>query len=297
MEMKFDYFKKKIQYLSQTCPDLNQIDWLMREFYIDKAISIVQAIPPFICRARINDTLEIFSRQEQLSYNPNKYEIQLRRANFPGQQVFYGSLPTRTEFANCQNTALLETIMEHVRDEKIMSKYLTLSRWTVRRPLNVCILPFSEESRVQNKDFEKANDNFTNYLNRGSWSLNEGKNQDYYDALFFMSTIFCQKDSKESCYKISAAYFNIIMEYTDANGMKLDGMIYPSANTGAAGMNIVLRKEVIDGKAAEFDYVVMMVMKRSRDNPKLITFDKVSDDQKPDEAGNFQFTIVPRLTT
>ncbi|MEJ7682268.1 MAG: hypothetical protein WKG06_31345 [Segetibacter sp.] len=57
-----------------------------------------------------------------------------------------------------------------------------------------------------------------------------------------MSDVFCERENKQYWYRISSAFFNYIMKYGDEQNEKLDGMIYPSANSEAAGMNIVLKK-------------------------------------------------------
>lgn len=72
----------------------------------------------------------------------------------------------------------------------------------------------------------------------------------------------------------------------------MDGLIYPSANTEAAGLNIALRKEAVDDGIVQLDCVIMVAMQRDPANPKNICFPLVSDEEPPDEKGNFNFKHV-----
>jgi hypothetical protein len=131
--MEFEKFRDGILQLAAEIRDMSHIISFMREFYINIPITIVEATPPFLARCRPNFDGQIFERKSEISYNPKVSEIRLQRANFDSQQVFYGALPTESDcdFGNCQNTALLETVMEHVKDHRIHRQLLTLSRWKV----------------------------------------------------------------------------------------------------------------------------------------------------------------------
>lgn len=76
------------------------------DFFVTKPIPVVQATHPFLARARMNLNGEVLNAS-QLSYNPAG--IKMQRANYSKQQVFYGAIPSRTEYADCQSTASIET--------------------------------------------------------------------------------------------------------------------------------------------------------------------------------------------
>jgi hypothetical protein len=154
------------------------------------------------------------------------------------------------------------------------------------------MLPFSERSCDQNKDFKRANDKYLYYMDSELRHFPRKKKEDYLKSLQFISEIFCQKTNKQACYRISAVYYNLIMYYAQRNGVLLDGLIYPSANTGAAGMNVVLRKELADANVIKPDYVLMMEMIRDSCDPKKITFDSASEEVIPDTVGNFHFARI-----
>lgn len=68
-------------------------------------------------------------------------------------------------------------------------------------------------------------------------------------------------------------------------------MLYSSANTLSHGLNIVLRKEVIDDQSLVCDYLQMYDFKRDTSNLKDITFDIISEGVIPDANGNFSFKM------
>lgn len=50
--------------------------------------------------------------------------------------------------------------MEHVVDVTIQRAYLTLSKWLIKKPLKVSILPYSRLSCENNHDFKVANNTY-----------------------------------------------------------------------------------------------------------------------------------------
>jgi hypothetical protein len=118
-----------------------------------------------------------------------------------------------------------------------------------------------------------------------------------------MSNVFCKRGKKDYYYKISAAYFNAVLKvtserkasffnYIPGEDYKIDGIIYPSSNTKAEGMNICLRKETVDNKSVECDWVAMTALQRNPTNQKDITFQPVSNEIIPDENGDLHFNGI-----
>ncbi len=291
--MNLEEFKHLILEVSTESADIEIISQILRDYYINIPITTVELKVPFVARARINYNGEMFSKREHLSYNPNPDFIKMQRANSEGQQVFYAAVPNPGEdIGSCQNTALLETAMEYVRDYKISRQIITLSRWGLKRPLIVSVLPFYELSYKKNEDFRKANDEYRKLINEKLQGVSQEKKTEYISSLEFISEVFCKTENKQLYYKISSCYFNMIIEVTKYNNIHLDGLLYPSANTGAAGGNLALLKGAIDSNALEFDYAVMMAMHRHPSNPNDITFYPVSEGIAPDMHGNFNFSAV-----
>jgi hypothetical protein len=75
-------------------------------------------------------------------------------------------------------------------------------------------------------------------------------------------------------------------------GLSIDGLIYPAANSEAEGMNIVLRKELVDENLLWCDLVVMYSMQRNPSNRKQIVFSEASNSCIPDAAGNLKFNAI-----
>lgn len=277
--------------LSKTDCDMKDIESLLNTVYFSMPIPTLTIAPPFLARARINKSNEIFSHKGHLSYNPDPATIPPQRGNYAGQQVFYAALPASNSehgIGHCQNTAMLETVWEYVIDWSKARQYMTISRWPVTRPLNVCMLSFAPETWEKNEDFKRAAEFHKNFIIK----KDSEKSSRYIEALEYMSRIFFQKDGKRDCYKISAAYFNFVDRAMKANNMPFDGLVYPSANTGGAGMNIVLRKDVIDDGSIQFDFAMMMAMQRDPNNPKHIMFPPASSEEVPDADGRFFFKNV-----
>lgn len=290
--MKLTDFKKKLLLLANQSASQEKIEQAIFDFFVTKPIPIVQATHPFLARARMNLNGEVFSKVSQLSYNPEVSAIKLQRANYSGQQVFYGAIPSRTDYADCQSTASVETCMEYVRDHTINRAYMTICKWIISRPLTISILPFSALSCSKNYDFQRANENYLRIIKESFGNDQKEACQYFIDSLSFMSDIFCQITDKDKCYPISSAYYNVLHTFFSNKGIYLDGLVYPSANTEASGMNIVLRKDIIDDGGVYLDMAIMFTMQRDPGNPQHISFVPASEEQRPDEEGNFYFKNI-----
>jgi hypothetical protein len=290
--MKVSDFKNRLFQLLDTSATQVEIEEAVFDFFVTKPLLVLTASHPFLARARINENGEIFSKTSQLSYNPKSAMIKMQRANYARQQVFYGAVPSKTDYADCQTTALVESCMEHVRDHSITHAYLTIGKWNINRPLMVGILPFSSMSCKKNDDFKTANENYNKIFSETFGEKSKEAIRYFKESLEFMSDIFCQVKDKEKCYPVSAAYYNVLHKFSRKKKVYLDGLIYPSANTEAAGMNIALRKDAIDDGSLSLDRAIMFRMQRNPSNPKLITFPVVSDEQIPDMHGDFSFKYV-----
>lgn len=75
--------------------------------------------------------------------------------------------------------------------------------------------------------------------------------------------------------------------------IRLDGLLYPSANTEAGGINIVLQKHVIDNALIFADKAIMYKAQRSTNNSKHFSFVDASNevDINPDGLISFQYLV------
>ena len=267
------------------------IEHFISRTLIRKAIPFLDTTHSILVRCSPNAPGEVFRHESRCYYNPRTDKIPLQRGNYQFQQVFYGAVPTNSQTVDAQMTALLETTLEHVKNKRVKRLYVTVSRWKFQRPLKVFILPFSKRSQKANSDFRRIARGFEDILRQ-----NTQGNKLYYnylkEFLAFISDTFCKRRNKKMYYKISSAYYNAIMKYAEFNHINIDGLIYPSANTKAEGMNIVLKKEIIDNRVIYCDMVIMQALQRSPSNAKYIFYEIVSNGANVDNSGRFSFDYI-----
>ena len=68
-----------------------------------------------------------------------------------------------------------------------------------------------------------------------------------------------------------------------------DGLIYPSANTDRAGMNIAIKKERIDNNVLQCDLAIMYSMQRSLNNLRNLKFVPASKIAYAEADGKLDF--------
>jgi hypothetical protein len=229
----------------------------------------------------------VFKNISRCSYPPHINKIKLQRANYPGQQVFYCTYPSETRNSSASLTCIVETAWEHIEDLDRARSFTTLSRWELSRPLNLWVAPFSELCCNQNPEYNRISKDFADYFIRSGEI-----NNDAIQFLGFISEIFCRKVEKGKAYKITSAFFNYLLSVEKAKGMNLDGLLYPSANTLGAGINLVLKKELVDDGTLICSNVVMYAIERDPGNLTHLRINDISNAASPDQNGNFGFKYV-----
>lgn len=292
MKIKLDEFKEEIINLAfEPKTKQRQIEKLIEDYFIHLPIPNMEVDFSFLARCRYNAPGEVFSHVDQLSYNPNPNKIGLQRCNYKRQQVFYAAAPTKSDEWSMTSTAILEACMEYIKGEDATFHYLTLSRWKVNRPLMLFMLPYSEKSFSKNADFKNAKENFDIIIEKYSNSTNDMERH-YKDSLEFISDVFCERENKDFYYRISSAYFNFIMNSALARGISVDGLVYPSANTDGEGINIVLRKELVDTKIVYYDNAIMFKAQRDPNKKKEFVFTVASSLAEIGNGGTLNFKSI-----
>jgi hypothetical protein len=266
------------------------IEPFINRFIINRpSLPVTDFLYTFVVRCSPNNLYpgEVFKNISRCSYNPNIDTIELGRCNYKKQPIFYAAATAETKNIKASSTALLETGFSYARNRSVVRFYFTLSKWKINRPLRLFVLPFSKRSALHNKNFRDMRKIFTKILKNSAIHFNSD-HLEIKEFLEFISNVFCRMRKKNQYYKISSAFFNAIMHY----GENIDGLIYPSAMTKAEGMNIALRKELIDNKTIECELLMMQAMQRDPVNPKKIDFVFGSSIERPDKDGNISFKHI-----
>ncbi len=192
----------------------------------------------FIERARINYDGEVFKKFEEISYN-SKSSNNFKRCTIPGKVVFYGTLPT-PEIEIVRLPAVTETteILENLTGE-ILEERMTVVRWQVKSDLRCVAVIGIEEFLEHNSNLVNTRKSLFEFIENHpipkevntTFKINEFLGHEFGKKV---------KDNESYNYKISAIFSDFVFE------QGFDGIIYPAVSLGGAGINIALRKEVID---------------------------------------------------
>lgn len=144
---------------------------------------------------------------------------------------------------------------------------------------------------IKNADFKKAKEHFDQIIS--NLIGNNAETTEYFNtSLEFISDIFCKYDNKLNYYRISSAYYNFIMNAALKKNLQIDGFVYPSANTGSAGMNIALKKEIVDNKVIYCDLAIMFKGQRTPNLINDFVFAKASNEASVGVDQKFAFTHI-----
>lgn len=264
-----------------------EIETFIRTFLNRKPLPLISIAYQSYCRCSLNEKGEIFSTVNRCSYNPNADKVKLQRCNYEHQQVFYAAVPKDAE-VKCSGTAILEVSWEHISNLMLEYYFVTLSRWTTKRNLNVFFFPDITDTETDSIGVKIERD----LMN--ATGIDQQQIPYYQDVLNLFREILSAKQDKRIWYRISSAFYNCIMRFTRDQGQQIDGMIYSSANTERLGTNIVLNKAIIDSNVMSCDYVQMWMARRNPSNPKDIWYFPVSDGVEPNVNGTFEIRLYPQ---
>ena len=201
---------------------------------------------PFLIRTSLLDKNETCLNVSRCSYVPDlfKNRISLQRCNLEGQQVFYASIPGgMTNFNDGAQPSLMETTMQKIIDEPTFdARQAAASRWQIKQQPLFWFLPHYADSIKNNENFRFLFTQFDDVLRKTS--TNNEQYQNFTEKLNYLSELFCRNDNKEKTYKVTAKYYNKVMDLLKPPDSSYDALIYPSANTNGEGINIFLVKIV-----------------------------------------------------
>jgi len=283
--MEFAKFKGLVEKMaSEDNYNVNQIQALISSCYEYIQIPYIIAPQEFVVRCSKNEPGEIFKNVSRCSYNPNTKKIPLQRCNYKEQQAFYCSMFSDTDYATTTITCLVETAWDYIENYGLSYSFFTLSRWPLKRHMTLWALPFSELGCLRNRDFKKIRDDIETKMKGQPGNINET-----IDYLQYMSDVFCKRENKKKYYKISSAFFNYLLLHRQDKNLSFDGLVYPSANTEGAGMNVAIRKELIDDRILNCDLATVWVMIRNPNDNKRLTTYPISNNSTVSKDGGFYF--------
>ncbi len=266
-----------------------RIQALLTAYFKNKPLPRIESRQMFVVRCGINVPGEVFANVKRCSYCPDEFKgrLGLQRATYAGQQAFYCTLPTDSDYATASSTCIVETAWEHITDLSSNRSYCTLSRWSNSRPLKLWVLPFSLESCRRNRDFKRLRADFQplveKYMQMEVGAL---------ESLELISDAFCERENKTAWYRITAAFYNAVLFFERIMDAELDGLMYPSANTDKAGINLVLKKELVDTRVLSLEVAMMYYIQRDPISPKKLTIGPASPEVYPEPDGTLRFPFI-----
>jgi len=240
-------------HIQSTLQKIDSVD-LESEDAIDKIYKIVSTelrkLPAFLtdlgigeplvrCRY-LNETEEFHKTIQDFSYNPFVKYIKVGRANYEGQQVFYGS--------RFRITSLAEVRFVYANREKDEAIY-SMGRWEARDKLGLAAIVTPESIRRHN-----ATELFglAEYIEKAEYECrNDPELSGFIDIYRYMASKFAEtvQEGEEYKYKITAVFSNFIFSrFNLADGILYQSVQYPE------NFNVALKKEVVDAGKIKLAY-------------------------------------------
>lgn len=235
-----------------------------------------------ILRSSTNFDNQFHQNIARLSYPPID-KARTDRASLKRKPMFYGSIFTSSaQSDNClpSITTIFETsdlLRCYEKEGKLIT---TQSLWKNQRDLRLLAFPFrsnyknpcSEILENRNRWEHTSKDNFSNDANAFSE---------------FMGELMATKNEGSCLYEITARMIDAIL-YDNINSTHLDGIVYPSVWTEGQGMNICLKKEVVD-ECIQFIDAKMVYLNKKNGDATIVT---IANSMK-DSEGNLKWKPTP----
>lgn len=190
-----------------------------------------------IIRTRPNEKGKIFRKLSDLSYPPEDC-ARTDRASLKGKPMFYGSIFTHKSDGMTlpRGASLIETSEFFRNLETVGRQLLTQSVWINHRALKLASVPVSSNYQSPCEELKQMQKDFMALAPQmGIESNTEAQ---------FLGDLFA-KEKEANTYNITANFVDYLLnesEYRDY----FDGVMYPSVPNEGEGMNVCIRKELID---------------------------------------------------
>jgi hypothetical protein len=216
-----------------------------------------------LLRQRVNIKDKEFNYISELSYPPSNYVQNYGRANLPFHPMFYCcSFPSDSQAPEPRIITLLET-SDFFKDKiKVGIERSTLSKWLVKKPIKLIVLPFYDY-------YERAVQDIIDVQNEWNRAIKEIKlNDDAKELIDYMSSQISQDVSNNIGY-FKIANFVYYLLYSNEKTKNADGIMYPSVPAKGDGFNVVLKPESADEKL-EFSVAALCYLAKNRDKSYLM---------------------------
>jgi len=214
----------------------------------------------YVFRVRRNKGNEVFKNITRIASISDLQEIKkFGRCNMPKQSTFYCS----------ENRAVsnMEVINKEILDNSEYIK-LTNGRWKINKKLTLAMLIHSEDVIKVNPFIKQRYEEFQILLDEAVPNHKPVINR----LLGFFSDYFSRPfdDSLNDEYKLSAAFYNYVLNY-------VDGLIYPSVKIIYEGLNYAFPHERFIQDYVELDRAMITVLKKDNDGKGFTDFYMTED--------------------
>lgn len=213
-----------------------------------------------IIRTRINDDCKRFNNVNNLKYPPAE-SARTDRASLEGKPMFYGSIFTHQadEIFLPRAISLMET-SEFFRDVNASGyQLITQSVWRNNRDLRLAMLPVSELYKTPSDELMHMRREHKVYFPQ----MNVGN----IDEATILGDMFASPQERNT-YNLTAHFVDYLLNES-SEGDYFDGVVYPSVPSEGLGMNICIRKELIDNGDVTCDGACTELLIKHKKQSKL----------------------------
>lgn len=214
-----------------------------------------------IIRTRVNDKAEVFDTFEDLKYPPIE-NARTDRASIEGKPMFYGCVFTHKgdDLYLPRIIGLMEASAFFRDTTSIGGQFLTQSAWGNNRDLKLAMLPTSSMYTSPSDELKYIQKEYNNIAQQ----LGVVNNSD----ARYLGDLLAQENVGNT-YNLTAYYIDYLLNESE-DGDYFDGVIYPSVPSEGLGMNICIRKELIDSGEVECDGACFEALIKYKKECKLI---------------------------
>lgn len=216
-----------------------------------------------LLRQRVNIKNKEFNYISELNYPHSKYVTNYGRANIPFHPMFYCcSFPLDSKAPEPRIITLLETSKFAMDKTKSGIERATLSKWIVKKPIELLVLPFYCYYEKACQDIKEIQEQWDKRINQTTIDSDAKELVDY------MSRQISQEVSDNIEY-FKIANFVYYLLYVNEKTKNADGIMYPSVPAGGDGFNVALKPERADEKL-EFSVASLCYLAKNRDRSYLM---------------------------